>query len=214
MAYFVSNMKANSAQAHHLRSRHALRENGCHRHVVSSMYCHWISCKRGETRQESCTSDFMVCMEMSIWVPAVSEGGPPRTAATERNKQKVDELIKWYRRMSEKWQRSLEWGTMRSRRWWRFWDIGKFVPEASHCTSYLADNSKEQLGTALPSTPQSGFGPLRLPLVRALERSPERSPLRDWRGNPGSRAKLIARSWNGLLPQRNLLRVCNAGRNA
>jgi len=33
------------------------------------------------------------------------------------------------------------------------------------------------LGTALPSTLQSGFGPLRLPLVWALEGSPERSPL-------------------------------------
>jgi hypothetical protein len=30
------------------------------------------------------------------------------------------------------------------------------------------------------------------------------SPLRDWRGSPGSRGKLVARSWNGLLPQRHL----------
>jgi hypothetical protein len=37
---------------------------------------------------------------------------------------------------------------------------------------------------------------LRLPLVRALETSPERSPLRDWRGNPWNRVKLVARSWN------------------
>jgi hypothetical protein len=57
-------------------------------------------------------------------------------------------------------------------------------------TSNLADNSKERLGTALPSTLQSGFGPLRLPLVRALERSPERSPLRDWRGSQEA-----VRSW-------------------
>jgi hypothetical protein len=75
--------------------------------------------------------------------------------------------------------------------------------EASHCTSELADDSKEQLGTALPSTLQSEFGPLRLPLVQALERSPERSPLRDWRGSPGSRANLVARSWNELLQQRH-----------
>jgi hypothetical protein len=71
--------------------------------------------------------------------------------------------------------------------------------EASHCTVELANNSKERLGTALPSTLQSGFDPpppLRLPLVRALEGSPERSPVRDWRGSPGSREKLIGRSWN------------------
>jgi hypothetical protein len=47
------------------------------------------------------------------------------------------------------------------------------------------------------------LGPLKLPLVRALKRSPERSPLRNWRGSPGSRAKLVARSWNGLVPQRD-----------
>jgi hypothetical protein len=41
--------------------------------------------------------------------------------------------------------------------------------DASHCTSDLADNSKERLGPALPFTLQSKFGPLRLPLVRALE---------------------------------------------
>jgi transposase len=37
------------------------------------------------------------------------------TAATEHNKQKVAELIR-HRRITEKLQRSLEWGTMRSRR--------------------------------------------------------------------------------------------------
>jgi hypothetical protein len=38
---------------------------------------------------------------------------------------------------------------------------------------------KHDWGTALSSILYSGFGPLRLPLVRVLERSPERSPLRD-----------------------------------
>jgi hypothetical protein len=37
----------------------------------------------------------------------------------------------------------------------------------------------ERLRTALPSTLQSGFGPLRLPLVWAHARSPERPSLRD-----------------------------------
>jgi hypothetical protein len=32
--------------------------------------------------------------------------------------------------------------------------------------------------------------------------SPERSPLRDWRDSSGSRAKLVASSWNRLLPER------------
>jgi transposase len=41
---------------------------------------------------------------------------PQRTAATERNKRKVDELIRQERKMSEKLQRSLEWGAMRSGR--------------------------------------------------------------------------------------------------
>jgi hypothetical protein len=36
-----------SAHAHLLRSRHGLRDNGCHRQV-SSTYCHWISCERGK----------------------------------------------------------------------------------------------------------------------------------------------------------------------
>jgi hypothetical protein len=72
----------------------------------------------GETRQESSTSDFVVCMEMSAWVPAVSEGGwnilrtetadiadqprwcRQRTAASERNKQKIDELIRQDRRIT------------------------------------------------------------------------------------------------------------------
>jgi hypothetical protein len=31
-----------------------------------------------------------------------------------------------------------------------------------------------------------------------------KSPLQEWRGSPGSRAKLVARSWNGLLPQMHL----------
>jgi hypothetical protein len=43
--------------------------------------------------------------------------------------------------------------------------------------SDLADNSKEWLGIALTSILKFAFGPLRLPLVQALGRSPERPPL-------------------------------------
>jgi hypothetical protein len=50
----------------------------------------------------------------------------------------------------------------------------------------------EEHKTAGNSNPpySPGLAPLRLPLVRALESSPERSPLRDWRGSPGT-----VRSW-------------------
>jgi transposase len=70
-----------------------------------------------------------VCMGTSSvrrWVKHFKDGntdiadqprcGRPRTAATEHNKQKVDEQIRQDRRITEKLQRSLEWGTMRSRR--------------------------------------------------------------------------------------------------
>jgi hypothetical protein len=49
-------MKAKSTRAHLLRSRHALRENGRHRHVVSSMRC--VVEFPVETGQESSTRDF------------------------------------------------------------------------------------------------------------------------------------------------------------
>jgi len=41
----LSNTNAKLVHAHLFCSRHALRENGCHRHV-SSTCCHWISCER------------------------------------------------------------------------------------------------------------------------------------------------------------------------
>jgi hypothetical protein len=47
VASSVSNTNAKSAHAHLSRSRHALREYDCNRHVVSSTCCHWISCERG-----------------------------------------------------------------------------------------------------------------------------------------------------------------------
>jgi hypothetical protein len=132
-----------------------------------------------------------VCMGVSTvrtWVKHFKDGNTdiadqPRcdwqiTAATERNKQKFNELIREDQRITEKLQRSLEWGTMRSRRWWGFWDTGKFIPVRFPVCLRVERNTK-RLGTALPSTLQSGFGVPRLPLVRALERLPERSPLRD-----------------------------------
>jgi hypothetical protein len=79
----------------------------------------------------------------------------------------------------------------------------KFVPVGFPVCLRVQRKTK-RLGTALLSTLQSAFGSLRLPFVPVVETSPERSPLRDWRGSAGSCAKLVARSWNGLLPQRDL----------
>jgi hypothetical protein len=73
-----------------------------------SSSCHWISCETGKfCRSQLSTSDFMVCMEMSAWVPAVSEAGrnilrtETRTSLISREllqlsatSKKVDELIR------------------------------------------------------------------------------------------------------------------------
>jgi hypothetical protein len=170
----LSNMNAKSVHAYLLRSRHALRNNGCHWHVISSKFCHWVYCERGK-QQKSSTSDFMVCMEMPAWMPAVSEGGwnilrtETRTSPISRavvdwellqlsEKAKVNELIKQDRRVSEKLQCSLEWDTMRSRRRWRFWDIEEFHPVRFPVCLRVQRNTKRPR-TALPSILQSGFGP-------------------------------------------------------
>jgi hypothetical protein len=62
----------------------------------------------------------------------------------------------------------------------------------SHWVPRFLKGTQEQktAGNCFPSTLQSEFDLLRLPLVRALERSPERSPLRDWRGSQEA-----VRSW-------------------
>jgi transposase len=193
---------AQSAHAHLLRSCLVLRENGFHRHVVSSTAVIEFFTREGNLvgviyeRLRGVYGD--VCMGVSSvirWVEHFKDGnadiadqprcGQQRTAATESNKQKVDALIREDRRITEKLQRSLEWGTMRSRRWWRFWNMRKFVAVGFPVCLRVQRNTK-WLGTALPSILESGFCPLRPPLVRALEGSPERSPLRDWRGSPGS----------------------------
>jgi hypothetical protein len=67
---------------------------------------------------------------------------------------------------SEEFQRSLEWGTLRSWRW-RLWDIGKFVPVGFPVCLRVQRNTR--LGTALSSILQSDlassnyhlFGPLK-----------------------------------------------------
>jgi hypothetical protein len=56
-----------------------------------------------------------------------------------------------------------------------------------------ADNSKGWLGTALPSTLQSRFGPLRLPFARALEKITWEVTITRLTRQSGGRAKLVAR---------------------
>jgi hypothetical protein len=112
-----------------------------------------------------------MCIETPAWVPAVSEGGwnteiadqprrgRPRTAATERNKQKVDELIRQNRRITvREIAAQLGVGILRSRRWWRFWDIYKFVP-VGFPVCLRVQRITKRVETAVPSTLQSRFSP-------------------------------------------------------
>jgi hypothetical protein len=155
-----------------------------------------------------------VCMGVSSvrrWVKHFKDGntdiadqsrcGRQRTAATERNKHKVDELIGQDRRISQG-NCSADWGGAPRGPG----DNGDFGISESLFplgSPFSYGYKTKRLETVLISTIQSRFGPLRLLLVWVLRRSPDRSPLRDWRGSPGSRAKLVARSWNGFLPQRH-----------
>jgi hypothetical protein len=103
--------------------------------------------------------------------------GRQRTTASQRNKQNVDELIGQDRRITfREIAAQLGVGHLAVQEGWRFRDIGKFVP-VGFPVSLWVQRYTERLGAALPSILQSGLGPLRLPLVRAFERSPERSPL-------------------------------------
>jgi transposase len=80
--------------------------------------------------------------------------GRPRTAATESNKQKVDEFIRQDRRITGR-ETAAQLG------------VGSFL---------RVQKRTKSVGTALPSTLQSEFDSLRLQLVRSLEISPEKSP--------------------------------------
>jgi hypothetical protein len=109
VAFFLSNMNTNFVHARLLRLRHALRENGCHRHVVSSTAVIEFLMKEvnsaGVTYERPRGVYRDACMGASSvrrWVKHFKDGntdiadqprcGRPRTVATERNKQKVDEL--------------------------------------------------------------------------------------------------------------------------
>jgi transposase len=110
-------MNAKSEHVHLLRSRHALQENGCHRHVVSSSAVIEFLAKEGNSAGviyewlrgvygDAC----MGASSVRKWVKHFKDGntdiadqprcGRPRTAATERNKQNVDEFIRQDRRIT------------------------------------------------------------------------------------------------------------------
>jgi hypothetical protein len=172
---------------------------------------YWISCERGKLGRSHLRATLWC-----VWVSAVSEGGwnilrtetwtsPISRAVVDRELLQLSATSKSRRahqtRPKDNSQKncSAAWsgapcGTG---------DDGDFGISGSLCPlgfPFAYRYRGTQNGWELL---QSGFGPLRLQLVRALERSPERSPLRDW-CSPWSRAKLVARSWNGLLPQRHL----------
>jgi hypothetical protein len=118
------------------------------RHIVSSTCWSLNFLWKTETRQDSSTSDFVVCVcgdvcisisSVRRWVKHFKDGnieiadqpwcGWPRTAVIEHKEQKVDELIRQDRRITARETAAqLEWGTMQSRIWWRFWGIGNLLP--------------------------------------------------------------------------------------
>jgi hypothetical protein len=102
--------------------------------IVSSVCSQWLSCERGKYgRNHVQAASWYACMGASSvrrWVKHFKDGnmniayqlrcGQLRTAATECRKS--DKTEEW---QSEKLQHSLEWDTVQSRRWRRFWDVGK-----------------------------------------------------------------------------------------
>jgi hypothetical protein len=128
----LSNKNAKSAHAHLLRSSPASRKMAVtdmsfrHRAVIEFLV------KRGKLgRSHLRATSWCVwrCLHgvssVRRWVKHFKDGntdiadqprcGQPRTAATERNKQNVEELIRQGRMITEKLHSSLEWGTVRSR---------------------------------------------------------------------------------------------------
>jgi hypothetical protein len=82
-----------------------------------------------------------------------------RTAANERNKQKVDELIRQDQRTTfREITAQLGMGHIAVQEMMEILGYRKFVPVGFPVCLQLQRNTK-RLGTALPSTLQSGFGP-------------------------------------------------------
>jgi hypothetical protein len=173
------------------KSAHALLLRSRHRHVVSLTRCHWISVKEGNSAWVI-YKRLRVCVRR--WVKHFKDGntdiadqprcGRPRTAATERNQQKVDELMQT--RSMDNRKNSAQLGV----RHYAVQEMTKILgyrKVSSRWVLCLLTGTQELLSHP-PYSPD--LTPVRLPLVRALERSSEMSSLRDWRGSPGSRVEL------------------------
>jgi hypothetical protein len=102
------------------------------------------------------------------------------TAATERSKQNVNELIRQDRRISQRNRSRSANFVMRFVKNIRRRKLSTFNMTKRGLNTARLTLKTSTAGELLPhSPPQSGFGPFRLPLVRALEISPEMSPLQD-----------------------------------
>jgi hypothetical protein len=144
------------------------------------MCCHWISHERRKLGM-SCLQVTVVHMEMPEWVPAVSEGGW-NILRTETQTSPISCIVVNWEQAKSRWahQTRLKDNSRRNRS--KGWSeapcspgdgedfvIGKFVPAGFPICLWAQGNTK-WLETALLSTLQSEFGPLRLPLVQALEK--------------------------------------------
>jgi hypothetical protein len=137
----LNGMKTGHAHEHHYFSSHPVRQNGCQWHVVKSSAV--FECLVKENISAADIYGLLRCMygdacmdvsSVGRWVKRFKHGkhrndprcGRPRSATTERNKQKVESLIKQDRRVKVReltGQLGLELHPYRRR--WRPWNIGK-----------------------------------------------------------------------------------------
>jgi transposase len=156
-----------------------------------------------------------VCMGASSvrrWVKHFKDGntdiadqprcGRLRTAASERNKQKVYELISQDRRITVRETAvQLRVGHHAVQEMMEILGYRKicsrWVPRL-----FMGTEENKTAGNCSLIHPTVRIWPPQTTAYSDLEASSERWPLRDWRGSPGSREKLVARSWYGLLQRR------------
>jgi hypothetical protein len=124
--------------------------------------------------------------------------GRPRTAATERNKQKVDELIRQDRRITVR-ETAAQLGVghhavqemMEILGYRKF--CSRWVPRTEEHKTAGNRSSIHPTIRIWPPQTTTCFDPWKITCKVTTTRLTQ----------SGSRAKLVARSWNGLLPQRH-----------
>jgi hypothetical protein len=190
-----------------LRSRHALRENVTGMLLRQRAVIEFLV-KEG-TRQESSTRDFFVCMELMEW---------HHTTSPKRRRWKQ------LPRPAKLWE--LPFGLVRDVYWSIFWKNRKDqcsllrsdAQQTSSCASWRSPKKKTvilQHDNARPHTVRLTLRTIQkneCELLSYPTYSPDLAPWDfhllgpvkgHWWGSPGSRAKLVARSWNGHLPKRH-----------